>query len=109
MRVTNLRVVEANVAATKLLGLVPGGEFFPRLADQDRRNLEAGARHGAVERPSSEHCTPSFKRRSLESSHVDANQQGRRILSVPDGAAFRDGRGVADKSYPNRDGEASFC
>ncbi len=41
VRVTNLRVVEANVAATKLLGLVPGGEFLPRLADQDRRNLEA--------------------------------------------------------------------
>jgi transcriptional regulator PpsR len=41
VRVTNLRVVEANVAATKLLGLVPGGEFSPRLADQDRRNLAA--------------------------------------------------------------------
>jgi transcriptional regulator PpsR len=41
VRVTNLRVVEANVAATKLLGLLPGGEFLPRLADQDRRNLEA--------------------------------------------------------------------
>jgi PAS domain-containing protein/ActR/RegA family two-component response regulator len=41
VRVANLRVVEANVAATKLLGLVPGGEFLPRLADQDRRNLEA--------------------------------------------------------------------
>ncbi len=41
VRVTNLRVVEANVAATKLLGLVPGGEFLPRLAEQDRRNLEA--------------------------------------------------------------------
>jgi transcriptional regulator PpsR len=41
VRVTNLRVVEANVAAIKLLGLVPGGEFLPRLADQDRRNLEA--------------------------------------------------------------------
>jgi transcriptional regulator PpsR len=41
VRVTNLRVVEANVAATKLLGLVPGGEFLPKLTDQDRRNLEA--------------------------------------------------------------------
>jgi transcriptional regulator PpsR len=41
VRVTNLRVVEANVAATKLLGLVPGGEFLPRLGDNDRRNLEA--------------------------------------------------------------------
>jgi transcriptional regulator PpsR len=41
VRVTNLRVVEANVAATKSLGLVPGGEFLPRLGDQDRRNLEA--------------------------------------------------------------------
>ena len=41
VRVTNLRVVEANVAATKLLGLVPGGEFLPSLADHDRRSLEA--------------------------------------------------------------------
>jgi transcriptional regulator PpsR len=41
VRVTNLRVVEANVAATRLLGLVPGGEFLPRLTEQDRRNLEA--------------------------------------------------------------------
>lgn len=41
VRVTNLRVVEANVAAAKSLGLVPGAEFLPRLAEQDRRNLES--------------------------------------------------------------------
>lgn len=41
VRVTNLRVVEANVAATKSLGLVPGGEFLPTLADSDRATLEA--------------------------------------------------------------------
>ncbi len=41
VRVTNLRVVEANVAATKSLGLVPGGEFCPMLADNDRRALDA--------------------------------------------------------------------
>jgi transcriptional regulator PpsR len=40
VRVANLRVVEANVAATRLLGLVPGGEFPPSLSDQDRRALE---------------------------------------------------------------------
>ncbi len=41
VRVTNLRIVEANAAATKQLGMVPGGEFFPELADRDRRALEA--------------------------------------------------------------------
>ena len=40
VRVTNLRVVEANVEATRLLGVIPGGEFLPRLTDQDRRSLE---------------------------------------------------------------------
>ena len=41
VRVTNLRIVEANVAATKSLGLVPGGEFRPTLTDSDRSALDA--------------------------------------------------------------------
>ena len=41
VRVTNLRVVEANVAATKALGLLPGGEFSPALSDNDRRALNS--------------------------------------------------------------------
>lgn len=41
VRVSNQRVVEANVAATKCLGLVPGGEFCPKLADGDRGALDA--------------------------------------------------------------------
>ena len=41
VRVTNLRVVEANMAATKSLGLVPGAEFGPILNDTDRRALNA--------------------------------------------------------------------
>src|SRR5271166_1546595 len=41
VRVTNLRIVEANAAATKLLGMVPGGEFFPDLGERDRKGLDA--------------------------------------------------------------------
>jgi transcriptional regulator PpsR len=39
VRVTNLRVVEANAAATKTLGLFPGSEFYLDLPDRDRRAL----------------------------------------------------------------------
>ena len=41
VRVDNLRVVEANAAATKTLGLVPGAEFLPDLTDGDRRALDS--------------------------------------------------------------------
>ena len=41
VRVTTLRVVEANVAAARALGLVPGSEFFPDLSLRDRRALES--------------------------------------------------------------------
>ena len=41
VRETNLRIVEANAAATKSLGMVPGGEFLPGLADRDRRAMDA--------------------------------------------------------------------
>jgi transcriptional regulator PpsR len=40
VRATTLRVVEANVAAARLLGLVPGSEFFPDLAPRDRKALD---------------------------------------------------------------------
>ena len=40
VRVTNLRVVEANATATKSLGLVPGGEFYLDLPDRDQRALD---------------------------------------------------------------------
>lgn len=41
VRTTNLRVVEANLAASKAFGLVPGGEFLPDLAPRERRAFEA--------------------------------------------------------------------
>ena len=41
VRVGNLRVVEANAAATKSLGLVPGSEFLRDLTDRDRASLDA--------------------------------------------------------------------
>lgn len=41
VRATTLRVVEANVAAARTLGLVPGSEFFPDLSARDRKALEA--------------------------------------------------------------------
>ncbi len=41
VRVGNLRVVEANAAAAKLLGLVPGAEFLSSLTDRDRASLDA--------------------------------------------------------------------
>ena len=41
VRATNLRVVEANAAATKLLGLVPGAEFYLDVPDRDRELLNA--------------------------------------------------------------------
>jgi transcriptional regulator PpsR len=39
VRVDNLRVVEANAAAAKSLGLVPGAEFLPDLTDSDKKAL----------------------------------------------------------------------
>jgi transcriptional regulator PpsR len=41
VRVDNLRVVEANAAAAKSLGLVPGVVFPPQLTERDRRPLDA--------------------------------------------------------------------
>ena len=41
VRVTNLRVVEANAAATKRLGLLPGPEFFQDMPARDRRSFDA--------------------------------------------------------------------
>ena len=41
VRVSNLRVVEANAVATKSLGLVPGAEFLPDLPDRDRKILDS--------------------------------------------------------------------
>ena len=40
VRAANLRVVEANIMATKSLGLVPGAEFFPGIPARDRKSLE---------------------------------------------------------------------
>jgi transcriptional regulator PpsR len=40
VRATNLRIVEANLAASKQLGLVPGGEFFPDMPGRDRKSFE---------------------------------------------------------------------
>jgi transcriptional regulator PpsR len=41
VRVSNLRIVEANVAATKDLGLLPGPEFQPDMPPRDRKSFEA--------------------------------------------------------------------
>jgi transcriptional regulator PpsR len=40
VRASNLRVVEANITATKSLGLVPGAEFLPGISARDRKSLE---------------------------------------------------------------------
>ena len=40
VRTANLRVVEANLAAMKRLGLVPGQEFMPDLSPPDRKAFE---------------------------------------------------------------------
>jgi transcriptional regulator PpsR len=40
VRASNLRVVEANIMATKSLGLVPGAEFLTGISARDRRSLE---------------------------------------------------------------------
>ena len=41
VRTSNLRIVEANIAASKSLGLVPGGEFLPDLVGRERKAFEA--------------------------------------------------------------------
>jgi transcriptional regulator PpsR len=38
---SNMRIVEANQAATKALGLFPGGEFLPDLQPRDQKSLHA--------------------------------------------------------------------
>jgi transcriptional regulator PpsR len=40
VRLTNLRIVEANLAATKVLGLLPGTEFHLGLQLRDRKSFE---------------------------------------------------------------------
>ncbi len=40
VRTTNLRVVEANLTASKILGIVPGAEFLPGLSARERRAFE---------------------------------------------------------------------
>jgi transcriptional regulator PpsR len=37
VRVSNLRIVEVNLAATQALGLLPGAEFFPSVQPNDRK------------------------------------------------------------------------
>ncbi len=41
VRLTNLRIVEANAAATRTLGFTPGAEFSLDLQPRDRKSLEA--------------------------------------------------------------------
>jgi transcriptional regulator PpsR len=41
VRGSNMRVVEANVRATRSLGLLPGAEFLPELSARDRKAFEA--------------------------------------------------------------------
>jgi transcriptional regulator PpsR len=41
VRPANMRVVEANLAASRALGLVPGVEFLPDLAPRERKAFEA--------------------------------------------------------------------
>ena len=41
VRVTNLRIVEANAAATKRLGLLPGPEFHRDMPTRDRKSFDA--------------------------------------------------------------------
>jgi len=41
VRASNMRVVEANVRATRSLGLLPGAQFLPDLPTRDRKALEA--------------------------------------------------------------------
>jgi transcriptional regulator PpsR len=40
VRASTMRVIEANVMAARALGLVPGSEFLPDLAERDRKPLE---------------------------------------------------------------------
>ena len=40
VRTTNLRVVEANLAASRALGIVPGAEFLPDISARERRTFE---------------------------------------------------------------------
>jgi len=52
VRVSNLRIVEVNLAATQSLGLLPGAEFFPAVQPNDRKlfhtTLEQVREHGRV-------------------------------------------------------------
>jgi transcriptional regulator PpsR len=52
VRVTNLRIVEVNLAATQALGLLPGAEFYPAIQPNERKlfhtTLEQVREHGRV-------------------------------------------------------------
>lgn len=41
VRVTNLRIVEANAAAGRALGVAPGAEFYPDLLARDRKTFDS--------------------------------------------------------------------
>ena len=107
VRVTNLRVVEANVAATRLLGVVPGGEFLPRLTDQDRRSLEA-----TLDTARLNGRAPSIALHLLN----DGSWSLRTSMLTSEAGAFylfqmsslAGSREVANGSPPGREGEASF-
>jgi transcriptional regulator PpsR len=105
VRVTNLRVVEANVAATKLLGLVPGGEFLPRLTDRDRRSLEA-----ALDTARLNGRAPSIALHllndgpwSLRTSMLASEAGGFYLFQM---ASLSGSGEVANSGAPARDGEA---
>ncbi len=55
VRASNLRVVEANVAAARQLGLLPGAEFLPELSARDRKALD-----GALEVARSQERAPNI-------------------------------------------------
>ncbi len=55
VRGSNMRVVEANVRATRSLGLLPGAEFLPDLSARDRKALD-----GALELARSQGRAPNI-------------------------------------------------
>ena len=92
VRVTNLRIVEANAAATRLLGMVPGGEFFPELGERDRKALEAALESVRMKGPGAGHRAASRRWRSVEPARLHDHERSRRVLPFPDGAVGRNRR-----------------
>ena len=91
VRVTNLRIVEANAVATRALGLVPGGEFYPDMPERDRRAMLAMLELVRDEGPCAEHCASSFRRRPVEPQGQHDLERGRRVLPPANVAAARVG------------------